>query len=143
MQKEGPDSSTLKKVRLEHEDQKIFSKFISAELQQLRDWYKQIPLIEKSEEVRQKRINQIKIKFMSDIAPQLKTTTFQKFSTLNLNNARLLIYKTYMEDLEDFEKLYDLVGKNFSLFIEKCKALEKSEDPAKHLKKIIETLKQN
>lgn len=143
LQKEGPSSNTLKKVQLENEDQKLFSKFISTELKELETWYKQVPANEKSEEARQKRIDQIKEKFVSEIKPQLKTSSLQKFSGAKLNNARLLIYKTYMQDLEDFEKLYELLDKDFSLFIQKCKSLEKADDPAKQLKDLIANLKKN
>lgn len=142
LQKEGPDSPTLKQIQLENEDNSLFSQFISGELKELEKWYSEIPAVQRSEAARQKRIGMIQEKFKSDLSPRLRSDSFKKFSDIKLNNARLLIYKTYMQDLGDFEKLYELTGKNYSAFLEKCKSLENADDPGKELKKLIATFPQ-
>ena len=86
------------------------------------------------------RISEIQKKFVSDILPRLQTNNFRKFPDLKLNNARLLIYKTYMQDLADFETLYTLVGHDFSKFMDSCKSLEQAKDPAAELKILIKKL---
>lgn len=140
LKEEGPDSKTLAKVRAENEDDRIFSKFISEELSQLEAWYKGLPSDAKIEANRQAQFQKIRDDFKNKIAPRMKSDSHQKFPQIELNNARLLVYKTYMQDLSDFEKLYQLVGGNFEEFINRCKALESAKDPAAELKKIVAQL---
>ncbi|MGZ3815146.1 MAG: aminopeptidase [Bdellovibrio sp.] len=137
LKKEGSDSPTLKKIRLENEDHALFSSFISEELKNLETWYKELPVNERSDEKRKARIKEIQQKFTLVLQPKLKTDSFKHFPDLKLNNARLLVYKTYMQDLTDFEKLYELLGRDYSLFITKCQSLEKVEDPVEALKELI------
>ncbi|MGZ3772379.1 MAG: aminopeptidase [Pseudobdellovibrionaceae bacterium] len=137
LKKEGSNSSTLKQIQLENEDHVLFSQFISKELKDLEKWYKEVPVNERSHEKRMARIRQIQERFIQELQPQLKTTSFKKFAEIKLNNARLLVYKTYMQDLGDFQKLYELLGKDYELFISKCKSLEKADDPAQALKGLI------
>lgn len=141
LKKEGAESPTLKQIRMENEDQTLFSQFISTELKELAKWYKELPISERSEEKRKRRIHHIQEKFTQELQPQLKSDSFKKFPDLNLNNARLLVYKTYMQDLGDFQKLYELLDQNYSRFISKCQSLEKADDPAQALKDLILSLK--
>ncbi|WP_413613153.1 aminopeptidase [Bdellovibrio sp. HCB-110] len=140
LKKEGADSPTLNQIKNENVDNKAFSQFISSELKNLEKWYKDLPPSERSEEKRQERIRQIQENFTKDLQPQLKTENYKKFPEAKLNNARLLLYKTYMQDLGDFERLYELLGKDYARFIQECKSLEKSEDPAVALKELIRSL---
>ena len=137
LKKEGPDSPTLAQIRMENEDNKVFSTFISGELKLLEQWYKNLPASERIEEKRSERIREIQKKFTAEIGPQLKTDNYKKFSDAKLNNARLLVYKTYMQDLGDFESLYNQVGQSYAKFIVSCRGLEKAQDPASELKKMI------
>ncbi|MNJ92566.1 hypothetical protein D3C87_102390 [compost metagenome] len=138
---EGPDSPTLKEIQKENADDKLFSTFITAELHSLEEWYKNLPADQRNEETRQARINSIQEHFQKEVLPKMQTQNYSKFPTLKLNNARLLVYKTYMQDLSDFERLYEKVGKDFSRFIAECKTLEGSKNPAQDLKKLIATPK--
>lgn len=137
LKKEGPQSQTLQVLREEAEDHKIFSEFISAELEALRAWYDQLPAENRHEDQRLARIKEIQERFVKNLKPRLKTKSYDKFPHLSLNNARLLLYKTYMQDLGDFQKLYDRSGQNFAEFIKQCKSLEGEKDPAAALKKLI------
>ncbi|MGE9744687.1 aminopeptidase [Bdellovibrio bacteriovorus] len=137
LKKEGADSPTLKLIQSENDDSKVFSKFISAELDALEKWYKELPASERSEEKRAQRIQQIQSKFSSEIVPHLKTDSYKKFADAKLNNARLLVYRTYMQDLSDFEKLYEIRDRNYFSFIEACRGLEKAKDPSAELKKML------
>lgn len=140
LKKEGSESPTLKQIRLENEDHKLFSSFISYELKKLEKWYQQLPVAQRSEETRISRIAEIQKKFTAELKPHLKTNSYNKFPELKLNNARLLIYKTYMQDLSDFQNLYEVLGNDYSLFIEKCRSLEKEKDPEEGLRKLILSL---
>jgi predicted aminopeptidase len=137
LKNEGPQSPTLAKIKDDNEDDKTFSEFISAEIKTLADWYKNLPVSERAEEKRVERIKDIQKKFAADVLPKMKTQNYNKFPEMSLNNARLMLYKTYMQDLSDFDQLYNLVGKDFSAFIEQCKTLEGSDNPAQSLKDII------
>jgi predicted aminopeptidase len=135
IKEEGPDSPTLNQVYAENHDDKLFSDFISREIEDLKDWYKNQTA--QNEDLRQTRIKEIQTRFVSQIEPQMKSTSYSKFRDLNLNNARLMLYKTYMQDLSDFEKLYDQVGRDFSKFIEACRKLESHPKPEEGLKELI------
>lgn len=133
-QEEGPQSPTLQKIKNENEDDRLFSEFISGEIKALEDWYKQ--QTDHNEDLRAQRLKEIQKHFSESVAKKLKTDTYAKFPTLELNNARLLIYKTYMQDLSDFEKLYANVGQNFKLFLDQCRNLEKSQKPEEELRQL-------
>ena len=135
---EGKDSKTLALAQSENEDDKLFSQFISREIQNLEAWYKSNP--EKNEEARMARIAEIQKHFLKDLKPKLKSNSYNKFPDLKLNNARLLVYKTYMQDLSDFETLYKLSGEDFKVFLDHCKSLESSDKPEEGLKALIVTL---
>lgn len=137
LKEEGPDSPTLKLVQQENEDDQLFSKFISVEIKTLEEWYKNLPADQHNEEQRMARIKLIQENFKKDLQPKLKSNSYAKFPEMNLNNARLLVFKTYMQDLSDFEKLYEKLGRNFSQFIETCKSLEGSKNPSADLKKLL------
>jgi predicted aminopeptidase len=136
LKKEGPDSPTLKWVKNDNEDDKKFSEFISGELKNLSSWYKDLPETNRTEAIREEQFHAIQTRFEKDLMPQMKTESYKKFKDLKLNNARLLIYKTYMQDLSDFDKLYESVGRDFGKFLDKCKALEGVKDPATALKSL-------
>ncbi len=135
LKKEGPESKTLADVKNINEDHHTFSEFISKEISELKKWYQNIT--EKNDEQRSLRIKTIQEHFTQQIVPQLKTDTYLKFPEIELNNARLLVYKTYMNDLTDFEKLYQVSKSDFLLFMENCKKLETAKDPEVELKRII------
>lgn len=135
LKEEGPESETLKLTIQENRDDRIFSEFISKEILDLESWYKSNP--EKNEALRLKRIHEIQERFRTQILPKMSTKSYARFPEIELNNARLLNYKTYMQDLSDFEKLYDQVGQDFGKFLEKCLNLEKSEKPEEALKESL------
>jgi len=136
LKEEGVASPTLAEIKKDNDDDKVFSTFISKELISLGQWYKDFPEADRNEEIRKKRIAEIQDRFGKEVVPQLKTKNYLKFQTLALNNARLLVYKTYMQDLKDFEALYQAVGQDFGKFIEKCRSLESAKDPEKSLREM-------
>jgi predicted aminopeptidase len=131
---EGPDSPTLQTVKSENADDKLFSAWLSTKLKALETWYKDLPKGQQEEEKRQKQFAQLQEDFKKELLPQLKTETYKKFQNIKLNNARLLVYRTYMQDLGDFEKLYEKTGRDFKKFLEECRGLEKEKDPVAALK---------
>lgn len=134
---EGPQSATLAEVRKNNEDDKLFSAFISKEIRDLTEWYKKLPATDRKEELRAARIAEIQKRFADEVLPKMQTRDWDKFTKAKLNNARLLVFKTYMQDMSDFETLYEQSGRDFSKFIERCKALQGEKDPAAKLKELI------
>lgn len=138
LQQEGPSSPTLATVKNENGDDKLFSSWLSVKLKALELWYEKLPKDQQIEEQRQAQFKQLQEDFKKELLPQLKSESYKKFQDIKLNNARLLVYRTYMQDLGDFEKLYEKVGGDFKKFVEECKSLEKEKDPVAALKKKTE-----
>ncbi len=134
-QREGLESPTLALAKKENEDDRAFSVFISGEIKNLEAWYKTNP--EKNEEARLAKIAEIQKRFVKELQPQLKSGSYKKFPDIQLNNARLLIYKTYLQDLSDFERLYELSGQNMETFLSHCRSLEDHKKPEQGLKELI------
>jgi predicted aminopeptidase len=137
LKEEGPESPTLAKVRKDNADDKLFSGFISKELNALEQWYKDLPVDDRNEEKRKARIHEIQERFKDEVLPHLQTDSYKKFPEVEMNNARLLVYKTYFQDLSDFEALYKKVNGDFARFIDQCKSLQDEKDPVAALKKLI------
>ncbi len=135
LEKEGVNSETLKLVKNENIDEKKFSDFITNEIKILETWYQEQN--EQNEEVRQARLNQIKNNFKEKLKPHLITDSYTKFDTLDLNNARIIVYKTYLQDMSDLEELYRLNDNNFENFFECVKKLEKHVKPSQGVKELI------
>jgi len=131
---EGTNSSTLKTVELENADEQLFSKFIGSKIVELNEWYKQNQ--SKSESDRQARFEKIKADFNTDLALKLKTKNYEKFKDQKINNAYLGLYKTYNQNLDDFEKVFIKADRDILKFIAIMKTLEKSENPEQDLKKL-------
>ena len=137
LQREGENSPTLQSLRDESADDQLFSEFISEELTLLENWYQNLDSSQRNEDLRNDRLKSIQVKFQTKILPQMKTKSYHKFHELQLNNARLLIYRTYMQDLKDFEQLFQLLGGDWKKFLEACFDLEKVDDPVQELKNKI------
>lgn len=135
---EGPDSATVKLIKLENEDDKLFSDFISVQIKNLEAWYKSNS--EQNEKIRQEQFEKIKTAFKNEVSAKIKAGSYQKFTEQKINNATLGLLRTYLEDLSDFEILYSKCNENMDLFIEKIKTLEKSKDPVEDLKKLNASL---
>lgn len=134
LREEGPDSATLKIIKAENADDKMFSEWLSVKLKNLGSWYDHLSPTDQKEEKRQEQFAQLQKDFATELLPKLQTETYKKFPQMKLNNARLLVYRTYMQDLSDFEKLYEKSGKDFKKFLNECKEFEKAKDPAQALK---------
>jgi predicted aminopeptidase len=137
LKEEGADSPTLLRVKDESADDKLFSAWLGPELKDLEKWYNEMPESERTEEKRTQRLARLQENFKRDLLPKLKGDGYSKFTQVTMNNARLLVYRTYMQDLEDFEKLFQKTGRNFKAFLEECKKLQKVPEPTKALKELL------
>ncbi len=131
---EGKNSPHIQSIRDDNEDQKIFSKFISEEIKKLTAFYQTNTSQDLA--LREAQFTVIKKRFQEQIRPQLKTKSHVNFDKVPLNNARLLLFKTYIEDLSDFQKLLDACNGDLLKFLDKAKSLETDPNPVEGLKKL-------
>ncbi len=135
-QLEGEDSPTLKQIAAENRDQMLFSDFISQEIRALRQWYSDVD--EKTALAnRETKLSAIQKRFRQDIQPQLETRSYAQLATTPLNNALLLSYQTYYENLDDFQTLFDLMDRNLKQFIDFFKSIESDPQPQARLEEKI------
>ncbi|MBC7742954.1 MAG: aminopeptidase [Bdellovibrionaceae bacterium] len=139
-EKEGPKSTTLQLIKNENEDDKLFSVFITRELNDLKQWYINYApapnlTADTKEGIRQARIELIRSNFTEKLSHKLKTTSYQGFTKGPINNARLSNFNTYLKDLDLFEKVYQKNGYNIHTFLQKCAVLNSVDDPELELKK--------
>lgn len=137
LKKEGTTSKTLQQMNEAKSDQDIFGKFISKEVQLASNWFLQNGS-KKNKEEKENMFKEILLRFETEALPKMKTKNFAKFHKKELNNARLLIYKTYLQDLSDFDKLWTKTNSDFKKFMTAVKEFEKSPDPDKTLKATLQ-----
>lgn len=130
-------AETLNLVKMENADQALFSQFLSEQLKELEDWYKTHGQDANLLVAREAQFQKIKDNFTKNVRPKLKTDKYTRFAELNFNNAQLLGYKLYMNDLSDFEKLTVIFKNDYKKIIEYCISLKESKDPEKSLKAFI------
>lgn len=138
--KEGSTSATSQLITDEAFDEKLFSEFITLEVKLLDQWYKELKKENRSFEAKESRIKEIQSKFESTVLKKMKTDSWSRFSHMKLNNARLVMYRTYLSDFSAFEKLWALTQQNIKAFLKACEPLKNSKDPDKELQKIIAQL---
>lgn len=126
-EREGEKSETVKKIAQENRDDLVFSRFISDEIKRLEVFYKTGGTM--TPEKKETALKELKERFVKTLLPQLKSKSYLRFADVKLNNAFLMGYKTYMQDLGDFEKVFKKFSGDFKKFLEFCKSLESEADP--------------
>ncbi len=148
-ERDGPDSATVKAARAERRAEQIFSKFISKELDLLHDWFAG-PAAELKKDraaflkARRDRYAEIHARFHAEIEPALRAAhapTADHYARAldpeRLNNARLLLWRTYVYDLSDFESALNKWQGDTRKLVEWAKALKSDSDPEAELKALI------
>lgn len=131
----------LKKiVSNESHDELLFSEFISRELKQMRQWYKNNQDNPNIIQDRQKQFAKMKQNFQESVQPKLKTQQYLWFPKKKFNNAFLLLLELYNSDFSELEALANHYDRDFMKVFNKLKELESAENPEAQLKKIIESL---
>jgi len=134
LEKEGPESPTLQRIKNENADDRLFSEFISQELKSLETWYKERKNENLDEDLRRARLEEIRSRFVQMVKPKLSAGGYSEFEKGELNNARLIGYRTYFEDLSDFEAVFQSMGASFEKFLQFCRSLEREKNPELILK---------
>ncbi len=131
---EPNNTEILNLIDNEASDLEVFSEFLSIELTALEEWYKKNEITKKDKEAKLKDLKTI---YKTKYLPRLKTPSYRFFPEANLNNAKLLSYKTYLSDLSDFKSLHLKLGSQFDLTFKALKEIEDSKSPLQDLKKLI------
>ena len=131
--------SITKHMQKEWEDELLFSTFMSEEYNKLKKWYKD-NTGKVNEEKKQKRLSEIQNRFMSEIKPRLKTRFYDYFSRIKLNNARLLSYRSYNYNMEEFEQLFAsaFIQKDLKAFIDYCAQFKEAKNPEQALAQALD-----
>lgn len=136
--KEGPNSPTVTVAKKEMSDLKLFSQFLSEEIPKIKSFYLEKKFLDLNDSekkiAKQNQINQMKENFKIKILPKLNTETYKSFLQVDLNNARLLSYQTYIQDLSLFEKVFERKNKSIQDFLEVMKSFRTSKNPEQALK---------
>lgn len=134
--KEGATGKTLARMADENRDDRVFSEFIGRELDSLERWYEERKTTAIPEPVRTERLGELKNRFLKDVRPKMSSAdSYKNFETAELNNARLLTYRLYYENLDDFEAVFQKLGGDFQKMLAFCKSLETADDPKADLAK--------
>lgn len=133
----GTEGETqLKKAEADAFDQKLFSAFLTREVEELKKWYEsgkgQI-----TPDAKATRLKEIQARFSADVRPKMKTKAYEEFEKKELNNAILLAYRTYEYSLEDFAKLHEKMGSDFIKTLEWLKTLDGVKAPEQKLKDFV------
>lgn len=126
---EGASSKTVQAINDENEDQKLFSDFITPKIKEVKDWYSGLRPEERLPEKKEEKLKALQNEFEKTVLPKMKTNAYRSFSKIKLNNARLLLFSTYVGNFEVFEKVYRRLDGDLKKFTENAKSLEKSSDP--------------
>ncbi len=132
-EREGEKSENLRRAEQDAHDQKLFSAFLTREVEDLKKWY-ETEKATMTPEKKAEKLKALQAKFTAEVRPKMKTKNYEEFEKKELNNAILLAYRTYEYSLEDFARLHEKMGRDFKKTLEWLKTLEKEKKPEEKLK---------
>ena len=135
LRREGKGSANLVKAEKDSADQKIFSAFITKEIESLKKWFAEHKGFTQDEKAA--RLKEIQTRFKLEVRPNIQNDNYQDFENRELNNAYLLGLQTYIYSLEDFQKLFDKFGQDFLKTLAYLKTLEKDPKPDQTLREFV------
>jgi predicted aminopeptidase len=134
-------SDELKNIlKDESHDDLLFSSFISQELKDLRNWYKENGKKEDLLSLRENQFKSIQSRFTKNFLPKMKTKNYNWFPEKELNNAFLLLLELYSSDFDELEQLANQFNRDFNKVFKTLQSLESSKNPENDLKKLITKL---
>lgn len=120
----------LKTIENKNNDELTFSRFIQTEYDLLKKWYQDNT--NPSAELKKLYFDDMKKRFSK---VQFKTQNYAFFNRIELNNASFLGFRTYVNDLSSFEKVYSQSG-NMKSFLETMKKLETADNPEQQIRSL-------
>lgn len=133
LKKEGAESPNLKKAEVDARDRKLFSDFLTKEIESLKIWYAENKDTLTADS-KAARLKQIQENFTKTVRPKMDSGVYKEFERRPLNNAHLLALQTYEYDMAAFEKVHDHFGRKFQSTLDYFKSLEKDPHPDQTLK---------
>lgn len=137
-QKEGKDSAHLREAASDTADRKIFSEWITREVESLKAWY-ETNKGHVTKDMKTARLKELQQSFTRDVEPRLKNKGYSEFKTRALNNAMILAYKTYEYSMVDFERLSSHFKGDFKATLAWLKTLERDSKPEDRLKEFVKS----
>ena len=137
-EKYGPDSKQVMEAIHEQEDDLLIARWIDQSCQRLSEFYGQP--ISRSEKLkgREQIFQSIKDDFMKTKV-QLKTGGYRDFEKVQLNNAILLAHRRYIHQLDQFEILYERLGRDLRSIVKFFQEMPKGIDPFSYIEKSFVT----
>lgn len=130
----------LKKADIDGADQKLFSGFLTREVESLKAWYKEHAGAV-TDDMKSARLREIQTRFTRELRPHLHGRAYEDFEKKPLNNAVLLAYRTYEYSLSDFEKLWSHFGGDFVRTLDWLKSLKNEKKPEEKLRDFVAGMK--
>lgn len=130
----------VKKIQDEKNKTDLFLAFVKEQIKKLEIWYGENKGAPDFLSRRAARLQQIQTEFLNNMKPQLGEELFAGFSKGEMNNARLMLYKTYHHDTADFLKLYELSQKDFAVFLKHILSLKDAKNPQAALRELLQRL---
>jgi len=133
-EKYGPGSKEVAKASQIKKDDLLFSDWIDEVYHRLSDFYRQEISRDEKLKGREEYFRSIREEFQK-VKTELKTNSYDDFGKTDLNNAVLLAYHQYVQKLDQFQALYERLGKDPGKVIEFFKKIKESGgDPVSALK---------
>ena len=120
----------------DQEDDLLIARWVDQSCQKLSEFYGQP--ISRSEKLigREKVFREIKEEFLN-LKAHLKTNSYRDFEKVELNNAILLAHRRYVRQLEQFESLYEHLGRDLRRVVKFFAEKPQGEDPFAYLERSV------
>lgn len=138
LEHEGENSPTVKAINDEKLDTQLFNGWMKGQIEALEKFY--FNLENKQEPLRQAAFQRIQKNFESDVLPFLKTDSYKNFASKPLNNARIMLFKTYSDEVSNFAELYQKCKEQLPCFFKKIELLKDAENPSDSLKSMLQAM---
>jgi predicted aminopeptidase len=123
----GSESQEVLVAVESQEDDLLFSQWIDQAYQRLATFYNQAISREEKLKGREEIFLSLQEEFR-EMQPRFKTRGYRNFDRIPLNNAALLAHRQYFHRLENFERLYEYLGRNLRRLVEMMKGIRASEE---------------
>jgi predicted aminopeptidase len=125
----GSESQEVLVAIESQEDDLLFSQWVDQAYQRLSTFYNQAISREEKLKGREEIFLSLQEEFR-ELQPRFKTRGYRNFEQIPLNNAALLAHRQYFHRLENFERLYEYLGRDLRRLVEKMREIRASGEDA-------------
>jgi predicted aminopeptidase len=131
----GPQSKEVKEALDYQKDDLVFSHWIEQACNRLSTFYGKNISTEEKLRGREEIFRSLQVEFR-EVSTRLETHTYKDLEKVGLNNAVLLAHQRYVHRLDQFDLLYESLGRDLGKLIEVLKKVQRSgENPNSILEK--------